>query len=55
VIRVLACRAVIAMVIALLIGPKFIEFLRRTSSAAHPGGGPEGHRVKQGTRRWAGS
>jgi phospho-N-acetylmuramoyl-pentapeptide-transferase len=49
VIRVLAA-AVIAMVIALLIGPKFIEFLRRNEFGAQiREEGPEGHRVKQGT------
>jgi phospho-N-acetylmuramoyl-pentapeptide-transferase len=49
VIRVLAA-AVIAMVIALLIGPKFIEFLRRNEFGAHiREEGPESHRVKQGT------
>ena len=48
-IRVLAA-AVIAMVIAVLIGPKFIEFLRRNELGAHiREEGPEGHRVKQGT------
>jgi phospho-N-acetylmuramoyl-pentapeptide-transferase len=49
VIRVLAA-AVIAMVISLLIGPKFIEFLRRNEFGAHiREEGPESHRVKQGT------
>ena len=48
-IRVLAA-AVIAMVISILVGPKFIEFLRRNEFGAHiREEGPEGHRVKQGT------
>jgi phospho-N-acetylmuramoyl-pentapeptide-transferase len=40
----------IAMVIAIVIGPKFIEFLRR-NELGQPirEEGPEGHRVKQGT------
>src|SRR4051794_5650337 len=38
------------MVISILVGPKFIEFLRRNEFGAHiREEGPEGHRVKQGT------
>jgi phospho-N-acetylmuramoyl-pentapeptide-transferase len=49
VIRVLAA-AVIAMIISIVIGPKFIEFLRRNEFGQHiREEGPEAHRVKQGT------
>jgi phospho-N-acetylmuramoyl-pentapeptide-transferase len=49
VIRVLAA-GVIAMVLALIIGPRFIEFLRRNEFGQQiREEGPEAHRVKQGT------
>ncbi len=48
-IRVLAA-GVIAMVVSIVVGPKFIEFLRRNEFGQHiREEGPEGHRVKQGT------
>jgi phospho-N-acetylmuramoyl-pentapeptide-transferase len=48
-IRVLAA-GVIAMVLALIIGPRFIEFLRRNEFGQQiREEGPEAHRVKQGT------
>ncbi len=48
-IRVLAA-GVVAMVVSILVGPKFIEFLRRNEMGQHiREDGPEGHRVKQGT------
>jgi phospho-N-acetylmuramoyl-pentapeptide-transferase len=49
VIRVLVA-GVIAMVASILIGPKFIDFLRRNEFGQHiREEGPEGHAVKQGT------
>jgi phospho-N-acetylmuramoyl-pentapeptide-transferase len=49
VIRVLVA-GVIAMVLALIIGPRFIAFLRRNEFGQHiREEGPEAHRVKQGT------
>jgi phospho-N-acetylmuramoyl-pentapeptide-transferase len=49
VIRVLAA-AVIAMVLSLIIGPRFIAFLRRNEFGQHiREEGPETHQVKQGT------
>jgi phospho-N-acetylmuramoyl-pentapeptide-transferase len=49
VIRVLAA-AVIAMVVSLIIGPRFIAFLRRNEFGQHiRQEGPEAHRVKEGT------
>src|SRR5204862_6244287 len=49
VIRVLAA-GVIAMSVSIIIGPKFIEFLRRNEFGQHIREEmPEGHRVKQGT------
>jgi phospho-N-acetylmuramoyl-pentapeptide-transferase len=49
VIRVLAA-ALIAMVVSIFAGPKFIEFLRRNELGQHiREEGPEGHRTKQGT------
>jgi len=49
VIRVLAA-GVIAMIISIVIGPKFIDFLRRNEFGQHiREEGPEAHRVKQGT------
>jgi phospho-N-acetylmuramoyl-pentapeptide-transferase len=49
VIRVLAA-AVIAMVLSLIIGPRFIAFLRRNEFGQHiREEGPEAHRTKQGT------
>jgi phospho-N-acetylmuramoyl-pentapeptide-transferase len=49
VVRVLAA-AVVAMVFSIVIGPKFIEFLRRRELGQHiREEGPEAHRVKQGT------
>jgi phospho-N-acetylmuramoyl-pentapeptide-transferase len=49
VIRVLAA-GVIAMVVSIIVGPKFIEFLRRNEFGQHiREEGPEGHRIKQGT------
>jgi phospho-N-acetylmuramoyl-pentapeptide-transferase len=48
-IRVLAA-AVLAMVVSLIIGPRFIAFLRRNELGQHiREEGPEAHRVKQGT------
>ncbi len=48
-IRVLVA-GVIAMVLALIIGPRFIAFLRRNEFGQHiREEGPETHRVKQGT------
>jgi phospho-N-acetylmuramoyl-pentapeptide-transferase len=49
VIHVLAA-GVVAMVVSILVGPKFIEFLRRNEFGQHiREEGPLGHRVKQGT------
>jgi phospho-N-acetylmuramoyl-pentapeptide-transferase len=49
VIRVLAA-GVVAMVLSLIIGPRFIAFLRRNEFGQHiREEGPETHRVKQGT------
>jgi phospho-N-acetylmuramoyl-pentapeptide-transferase len=49
VIRVLAA-GVIAMVVSIIVGPKFIAFLRRNEFGQHiREEGPEAHRVKQGT------
>jgi phospho-N-acetylmuramoyl-pentapeptide-transferase len=49
VIRVLAA-GVVAMVVSLIIGPRFIAFLRRNEFGQHiRQEGPEAHRVKQGT------
>jgi len=49
VIRVLAA-GVLAMVLSLVIGPRFIAFLRRNEFGQHiREEGPEAHRVKQGT------
>jgi phospho-N-acetylmuramoyl-pentapeptide-transferase len=49
VIRVLAA-GVIAMVLSLIIGPRFIAFLRRNEFGQHiREEGPEAHQVKQGT------
>jgi phospho-N-acetylmuramoyl-pentapeptide-transferase len=49
VIRVLAA-GVIAMIVSIVIGPKFIEFLRRNEFGQHiREEGPETHKVKQGT------
>jgi phospho-N-acetylmuramoyl-pentapeptide-transferase len=49
VIRVLAA-GVIAMVVTIVVGPKFIEFLRRNEFGQHiREEGPEAHRLKQGT------
>jgi len=49
VIRVLVA-ALVALVVSLLIGPKFIEFLRRNEFGQHiREEGPEHHRFKQGT------
>jgi phospho-N-acetylmuramoyl-pentapeptide-transferase len=48
-IRVLAA-GVLALVISLIIGPRFIQFLRRNEFGQHiREEGPEAHRVKQGT------
>jgi phospho-N-acetylmuramoyl-pentapeptide-transferase len=48
-IRVLAA-GVIAMVVSIIVGPKFIEFLRRNEFGQHIREElPEAHRVKQGT------
>ncbi len=48
-IRVLAA-GVIAMVVSIVVGPKFIEFLRRNEFGAHiREEGPQAHRLKQGT------
>jgi phospho-N-acetylmuramoyl-pentapeptide-transferase len=48
-VRVLVA-AVVAMVVSIVIGPKFIEFLRRKELGQHiREEGPEAHRVKQGT------
>jgi phospho-N-acetylmuramoyl-pentapeptide-transferase len=49
VIRVLAA-GVLAMIVSIVVGPKFIEFLRRNEFGQHiREEGPEGHRIKQGT------
>src|SRR5207253_1055055 len=49
VIRVLAA-GVIAMVGSIVVGPKFIDFLRRNEFGQHiREEGPEGHQIKQGT------
>jgi phospho-N-acetylmuramoyl-pentapeptide-transferase len=49
VIRVLAA-AVIAMVLSLIVGPRFIEFLRRNEFGQHiREEGPQAHGAKQGT------
>jgi phospho-N-acetylmuramoyl-pentapeptide-transferase len=49
VIRVLAA-GVVAMIVSILLGPKFIEFLRRNEFGQHIREElPEAHRVKQGT------
>jgi phospho-N-acetylmuramoyl-pentapeptide-transferase len=49
VIRVLAA-GVIAMVLSIIVGPKFIAFLRRNEFGAHiREEGPQAHREKQGT------
>jgi phospho-N-acetylmuramoyl-pentapeptide-transferase len=49
VIRVLAA-GVIAMIVSIVVGPKFIEFLRRNEFGQHiRAEGPEGHLAKQGT------
>jgi phospho-N-acetylmuramoyl-pentapeptide-transferase len=49
VIRVLAA-GVVAMIVSILVGPKFIEFLRRNEFGQHIREElPEAHRVKQGT------
>jgi phospho-N-acetylmuramoyl-pentapeptide-transferase len=49
VIRVLLA-GVIAMIVSIVVGPKFIEFLRRNEFGQHiREEGPEGHRIKQGT------
>jgi phospho-N-acetylmuramoyl-pentapeptide-transferase len=49
VIRVLAA-GVIAMVVSIVVGPKFIAFLRRNEFGQYiREEGPEGHRIKQGT------
>src|SRR5438309_155954 len=41
---------IIAMIISIAAGPKFIEFLRRNEFGQHiREEGPQGHRVKQGT------
>ena len=48
-IRVLAA-GVVAMIVSILVGPKFIEFLRRNEFGQHIREElPEAHRVKQGT------
>ena len=48
-IRVLAA-AVVAMIVSVVVGPKFIAFLRRNEFGQHVREElPEGHRVKQGT------
>jgi phospho-N-acetylmuramoyl-pentapeptide-transferase len=48
-IRVLAA-GVIAMVVSIVVGPKFIDFLRRNEFGQHiREEGPEAHRLKQGT------
>jgi phospho-N-acetylmuramoyl-pentapeptide-transferase len=47
--RVLAA-GLLAMIISIVAGPKFIEFLRRNEMGQHiREEGPESHRVKQGT------
>ncbi len=47
--RVLAA-GLLAMLISIVAGPKFIDFLRRNEMGQHVREeGPEGHRVKQGT------
>jgi phospho-N-acetylmuramoyl-pentapeptide-transferase len=49
VIRVLAA-GVIAMIVSIVVGPKFIAFLRRHEFGQHiREEGPEGHQLKQGT------
>jgi phospho-N-acetylmuramoyl-pentapeptide-transferase len=49
VVRVLVA-ALVAMIVSLLVGPKFIEFLRRNEFGQHiREEGPAGHAVKQGT------
>ena len=49
VVRVLAA-TLVALVISIVVGPKFIEFLRRRELGQHiREEGPEGHHVKQGT------
>jgi phospho-N-acetylmuramoyl-pentapeptide-transferase len=49
VVRVLAA-TLVALVISIVIGPKFIEFLRRRELGAHiREEGPEAHHLKQGT------
>ena len=48
-IRVLAA-GVIAMIVSIVIGPKFIAFLRRNEFGQHIREElPQGHQVKQGT------
>ena len=48
-VRVLIA-GLIAMVISIVVGPKFIEFLRRNELGQHiREEGPAGHVVKQGT------
>ncbi|HSL63911.1 MAG TPA: phospho-N-acetylmuramoyl-pentapeptide-transferase [Gaiellaceae bacterium] len=48
-VRVLAA-TLVALVISIVIGPKFIEFLRRRELGQHiREEGPEGHQTKQGT------
>src|SRR5918996_4961410 len=48
-VRVLVA-AVVAMVLSIVVGPKFIEFLRRKELGQHiREEGPEAHRSKQGT------
>jgi phospho-N-acetylmuramoyl-pentapeptide-transferase len=47
--RVIAA-GLFAMVLSIVVGPKFIEFLRRNELGQHiREEGPEGHRIKQGT------
>jgi phospho-N-acetylmuramoyl-pentapeptide-transferase len=49
VVRVLAA-TVVAMVVSIVVGPRFIEFLRRKELGQHiREEGPEAHRAKQGT------
>jgi phospho-N-acetylmuramoyl-pentapeptide-transferase len=49
VVRVLVA-ALVAMIVSLVVGPKFIEFLRRNEFGQHiREEGPAGHAVKQGT------
>src|SRR3954468_2268197 len=48
-VRVLVA-ALVAMIVSLVVGPKFIEFLRRNEFGQHiREEGPAGHVVKQGT------